>query len=76
MKQPAAYTSEELVAMLKNRQGGQTQVQFAAELGISMQFLSQVLNGSRSVGNETILKYLAPPKKKFVHRDCWDLVDN
>ncbi len=72
-KPPAAYTSEELVSMLKDRQGVMTQVQFAAELQISFQLLSQILKGDRSVGNENVLKYLAGPKKKFVHEDVWHL---
>ena len=59
----------------KDRQGGQTQVQFANEIGISMQLLSQIYKGDRSPGNELVLKYLAPKGKKFVHHGCWTLVE-
>jgi len=71
---PAAYTSEELVALLRDRMGTMTQQQFAAELGISYQLLSQILKGDRSVGNDLVLKYLAGPKKKFVEERVWHLV--
>ena len=73
-KQPSPYTAEELVSLLKDRQGVMTQVQFAAELQISFQLLSQVYKGDRSVSNEKILAYLAPKGKKFVERKVWDLV--
>jgi hypothetical protein len=58
---PAPYTASELRDMLKDRQGGMTQVQFATD---------------RSVGNDLVLKYLAPKGKKFVHHDCWTLVED
>jgi len=73
---PAPYTSSELIEMLKDRQGGMTQQQFAKELQISYQLLSQIYKGDRGVGNELVLKYLAPQGKMFRHRDVWDLVDN
>jgi len=72
---PAPYTAGELRQMLKDRQGGMTQVQFANEIGISMQLLSQIFKGDRSVGNDLVLKYLAPRGKRFVHSDCWHLID-
>ena len=72
---PAPYTASELREMLRDRIGGLTQQQAAKEIGISYQLLSQVLKGDRSVGNELVLKYLAPKGKKFVHHDCWTLVD-
>ena len=73
---PAPYTASELRDMLKDRQGGMTQVQFATEIGISMQLLSQIFKGDRSVGNDLVLKYLAPKGTKFVHHDCWTLVED
>lgn len=73
---PDPYTASELRDMLKDRQGGMTQVQFATEIGISMQLLSQIFKGDRSVGNDLVLKYLAPKGKKFVHHDCWTLVED
>ena len=72
---PAPYTAEELLGMLKDRQGGQSQKAFSQELGISEQFLSQIYRGDRSVGNEKILEYLAPTGRKFVHQDVWVLMD-
>lgn len=71
---PAAYTEEELVMLLKDRQAGMTQTELAAEIGISFQMLSDIFRGTRSVGNELVLKYLAPRDKKFVHEDVWHLV--
>lgn len=73
---PDMYTAEELVQILKDRQSGQTLQQFAAEIGLSFQMVSQVLNQTRSVGNEKVLDYLAPKGKKFVHQDVWYLVDS
>ena len=72
---PAPYTAGELREMLRDRIGGLTQQQAAKEIGISYQLLSQVLKGDRSVGNSEVLKYLAPKGKKFVHHDCWELVE-
>ena len=72
---PDPYTASELRDMLKDRQGGMTQVQFATELNVSMQLLSQIYKGDRSIGNQNILNYLAPKGKRFIHRDTWELVD-
>lgn len=74
MKPETPYTSTELVDLLKQRQGGLSQIAYAAEIGISMQLLSDVYLGKRSVGNEKILAYLAPKDKTFIRRDCWFLV--
>ena len=68
------YTASELVQMLKDRQGGLTQQQYAVEIGVSPQFLSNVYNGIRSPGCEEILKYLAPRNKKFIEQIVWELV--
>lgn len=70
-----SYTAGELVEMLKLRQGGLSQMAFAAEIGLSMQMLSNIYAGDRSVGNEKVLAYLAPNGKEFRHRDTWILVD-
>jgi len=67
------YTSEELVDMLKARMGESSQTIIAAEIGISNRLLSDILRGERAIVNELVLKWLAGPKKKFVHRDCWYL---
>lgn len=69
------YTPEELVELLRQRQGNLTLKQFAAEIGLSFQFVSDVLRGTRSVGNDLILEYLAPKGKRFDHRDTFVLVD-
>ena len=74
VKPETPYTSEELVQMLRDRQGGATQIQFAAEIGISNTLLSDIYLGRRSIGNDKILAYLAPKGKEFRHRDCWFLV--
>lgn len=71
---PTPYTEEELRDALRDRQAGQTLQQFAAEVGISFQFLSQILNGTRSVNNERVLEFLAPPKMKYVKEAVYHLV--
>ncbi len=73
-KPETPYTAEELVQMLKDRQGGLSQTAYAAEIGISFQMLSDVYLGKRGVGNDKILAYLAPKGKEFRHGDCWFLV--
>lgn len=75
MARADSYTAGELVEMLKLRQGGLSQMAFAAELQISMQMLSNIYAGDRSVGNSKVLEYLAPKGKEFRHRDTWILVD-
>jgi transcriptional regulator with XRE-family HTH domain len=74
LSKEAAYTTDELVLMLKNRQGGLTQQQFALEIGISLTLLNQIMNGTRSVGNRHVLEYLAPKGKKFIERFVYHLV--
>lgn len=69
-----AYTAQELVDQLKMRQGGMTLKQYADEIGISFQLLGQILQGTRSVGNEKVLDFLAPKGKHYLHRDQWLLV--
>ena len=71
---PTPYTEEELRDALRDRQAGQTLQQFAAEVGISFQFLSQILNGTRSVNNERVLEFLAPPKMKYVKEAVYILL--
>jgi len=71
---PDTYTADELVQILKDRQCGRTLQVYAEEIQISFQLLSQILNGTRSVGNQHVLAYLAPKGKQFVHNDQWQLV--
>ncbi len=75
------YTPAELVELLKQKQGTLTLAAYANEIGISMQMLSQILlgdgtmaNGRRSVGNEKVLEYLAPPGREFVRVDRYFVV--
>lgn len=74
MKPPEAYTADELRQALRDRQGGFGLAQYAAEIGISVPLLSQILGGTRSVGNEKVLAFLAPKGMIYVHRDQWLLV--
>lgn len=60
-----------------------TLVEFAREIGISMQMLSQILLGDgtlaagrRSVNNDKVLAYLSPPGSHFERRDVYYLVRN
>jgi len=71
---PAAYTEEELVMLLKDRQAGMTQMELAADIGISFQMLSDIFRGTRSVGCDKVLAYLAPRGRKFVEEKVWHLV--
>lgn len=71
---PDTYTADELVQILKYRQCGRTLQVYAEEIHISFQLLSQILNGTRSVGNQNVLDYLAPHGKQFVHKDQWELI--
>lgn len=73
--EPTPYTASELRQMLRDRQGALTLGQFSAEIGISLQFLSQIYLGDRSVGNELVLRYLAPRGKMFVAETVWHLRD-
>ena len=73
MKPETPYTSTELVDLLKQRQGGSSQIMYAKEIGISFQLLSDIYLGKRSVGNQLVLQYLAPEGKKFVRQDVWHL---
>lgn len=68
------FTEAELIALLKERIGGKTLKEAAADIGCSFQMVSDVLQGRRSVGNENILAYLAPKGKTFVHEDRYRLV--
>jgi transcriptional regulator with XRE-family HTH domain len=47
-------TREKLIALLKRRQGERTQKEFAAELGISEPFLSDIYNGKRDPGEKVL----------------------
>lgn len=67
------YSSEELVDLLKQRQGGLTIPQYAAEIGLSVSMLGNILGGFRSPGNEAVLKYLAPKSHHFVEKAVWIL---
>jgi hypothetical protein len=52
-----AYTAEEALEMLKRRQGTKTQREFAAEIGVTQQYLGDVLLGNRGIGTK-LLTYL------------------
>lgn len=57
MKSNSYYSAEDVVKMLKVRQGTKTQEEFASEIGISFQLYSNVALMSRSPGKK-ILKFL------------------
>lgn len=58
---------EDVIAMLKSRQGGMPQVEFAKKIGISEQLLSGVYKGSRLPGTD-ILSFLGL-EKVVVYRE-------
>lgn len=77
------YTPQELVELLKQKQGTMTLAAYATEIGVSMQLLSQILlgdgtfgNGRRSVNNDKVLNYLAPRGSHFERSDVYRLVKN
>jgi transcriptional regulator with XRE-family HTH domain len=75
MVKSAGYTEDELIQMLKLRQGGLTLTDFAKDIGISQQFLSDLYRGHRTIDSKRVLAYLAPSGKVFKLRKLWDLVD-
>ena len=74
MTKPTMYTEDELRQTLKDRQGGYTLAQYAAEIGLSIAYLSQILTGSRPVSNEKVLDFLAPTGMTYIKRDVYMLV--
>ena len=57
MKSNSYYSADDVVKLLRVRQGMRTQEDFAAEIGISYQLLSNVLLKSRAPGAK-ILRFL------------------
>ena len=51
------YTKEDVIKKLKTLQGASTQREFAAKMGITQQYLNDVLLGNRAPGKK-ILEYL------------------
>ncbi len=74
MSRPEVYTEEELTQALRDRQAGRTLKEYAEEISLSFQMLSQVLNGSRSISNEKVLEFLAPRGMKYVKKNVYELV--
>jgi hypothetical protein len=69
------YTEDELLDMLKLRQGGLTNEEYAKEIGISPQFLGDLYRRYRGIDSNRVLAYLAPRGKRFQIRKLWDIVD-
>lgn len=62
MKKTVIYLSTaDVVAMMKSRQGGKQQSEFAEEMKVSPQLLSEIYRGNRSPGTK-ILKNLGVEK--------------
>jgi hypothetical protein len=65
MAAPKFFSLEQIILMLKSRQGGRNSSQYAKDLGVSRQFMSDVMSGTRgpskemldSIGMERILLY-------------------
>jgi len=47
-------TLKQVIALMKQRQGNKTQTDFAAELGISKQFLCDIYQGHRTPGEKAL----------------------
>ena len=52
------YSAEEVLGLLRDKQGNRTQTEFAVEIGVTNQYLSDVLNGRRGPTGPAILRYL------------------
>lgn len=59
-----ALTVEELLGLMKKIQGEKTNTQFAAEIGISKQYLSDIYNG-RKVPSDTVSEALGYTPRVF-----------
>ena len=68
------YTPEELLEMLKSRKGAMSNRDYAEEIQVSEQFLSDIFLGKRGIASERILQYLAPRGKKFIGKTVYTLV--
>lgn len=54
MAVPKFFTTEAVIAMLKGRQGGLSDCAYAKTLGVSRQFMSDVLRGTRGPSKELL----------------------
>ena len=61
------YTREEVVKMLRQRQGSRESVELAQEIGISPQLMSGIFVGNRQP-NEKVLKFLKLRKQVVYSR--------
>ena len=66
MKNGSYFTADDVVKILRVRQGTKTQEEFAAQIGISFQLLSNVILMSRAPGKK-ILSFLKL-RKEVVYR--------
>jgi transcriptional regulator with XRE-family HTH domain len=57
MPQNILFSTVDVLAMLKQRQGVRDQNTFAQEIGISFQLLSDIYRGTRNPGQQ-VLRYL------------------
>lgn len=65
MKNTTCLTTDDIVAMLKKKQGKQYQKDFAANLGITASQLSDIYTGRRAIFNDKVMAYLGI--KREVH---------
>lgn len=61
---PKTINKDEVIALMKKRQGERSNQDFAVELGISKQYLGDIYQGRRDPG-ETVLTALGLEKKEF-----------
>ena len=57
MSQNVLFSTVDVLAMMRQRQGVRDQNTFAKEIGISFQLLSDIYRGTRNPGQQ-VLKYL------------------
>jgi hypothetical protein len=49
-------TADEVIALLKKKQGDRTNLAFAAELGVTSTHLGEIYKGSRNIGHKVSAK--------------------
>lgn len=62
------YSLEELIDLLKGKQGDLTITEYAAKIGISAPMLSNVLCGHRRADGSKVLKFLGMKKVEMYER--------
>ena len=52
------YSADEVLELLRQKQGNRTQTELAADMGVTNQYLSDILNRRRGAAGPAVLRYL------------------